>query len=94
MATKSQRDHYAKLARLGCILCEHIGFEGRDVGVEIHHIRRFGGKRDNAPAVPLCAMHHRLGNTSIHFLGAKGFRKHWGFDLEDKLVEVEAKLSE
>jgi len=39
-------------------------------------------------------MHHRLGDTSIHLLGAKGFRKHWGFDLEDKLVEVEAKLNE
>jgi hypothetical protein len=93
MASKALRDYYAKLARLGCVCCTHLGFEGYDGGVEIHHIRRFGGKRDNADAVPLCAFHHRLGDTSIHQLGAKGFRKQWGFDLEDKVLEVEAQLN-
>ena len=93
MPTKAERDHYAKLARLGCVLCTHLGYTGADYGVEIHHIRRFGGKRDNSPAVPLCAGHHRHFKDSIHQLGAKGFRKHWGFDLEDKLLEVEAQLN-
>ena len=93
MPTKAEKEHYAKLARLGCVLCAHLGFEGSDYGVEIHHIRRYGGKRDNAPAVPLCAGHHRHFKDAVHQLGAKGFRKHWGFDLEDKLPEIEAKVN-
>ena len=93
MPTKAEKEHYAKLARLGCVLCAHLGFKGSDYGVEIHHIRRYGGKRGNAAAVPLCAGHHRHFKDAIHQLGAKGFRKHWGFDLEDKLPEIEAKLN-
>ena len=46
--TKSERQHYDKVARLGCALCRHLGLP-YDGGVEIHHIRRFGGKRANAP---------------------------------------------
>lgn len=84
--TKSQRDHYAKLARLGCILCKQNGIAETDTEVEIHHIRRYGGKRSLAPAVPLCAYHHRLGDNSYHSLGAKGFQKYWGISPE-QLVE-------
>ena len=86
---KAEKENYAKLARYGCVLCKHLGFSDPDMPVEIHHIRRFGGQRDKAPAVPLCAGHHRHFKDSIHQLGAKGFQKHWGFDLEDKLVELE-----
>lgn len=84
--TKSERDHYAKLARLGCILCRQNGIADTDTEVEIHHIRRYGGKRSQAPAVPLCAYHHRLGDNSYHSLGAKGFQKYWGISPE-QLVE-------
>jgi hypothetical protein len=93
MATKAQKDHYAKLARLGCVLCSHLGHDAEGQPVEIHHLRRYGIPREQAPAVPLCAGHHRHFKDSIHQLGAKGFRKQWGFDLEDKLVKVEAKLN-
>jgi len=90
-SSKAQRDHYAKLARQGCVLCRHLGYSDTDTPIEIHHIRRYGGKRDNAPAVPLCAFHHRHDpHTSIHGLGAKAFRAYWGFDLEDKLLEMES----
>ena len=84
--TKSERDHYAKLARLGCILCRQNGIADTDTEVEIHHIRRYGGKRNQAPAVPLCAYHHRPGDTTHHSLGAKGFQKYWGISPE-QLVE-------
>ncbi len=85
--TKSQREHYAKLARLGCILCLQKGVKDTDTEVEIHHIRRFGGKRSNSPAVPLCAYHHRLGDSSYHSLGAKGFTSYWGISPE-QLIEI------
>lgn len=71
------KKHYDKVANLGCILCLKLGFG--PTPCEIHHIRRFGGKRDNAPVIGLCPEHHR-GNTGIHGLGAKGFEKRYGFD--------------
>ena len=86
MATKVERDHYSKLARLGCILCKQNGIADTDTEVEIHHVRRYGGKRSLAPAIPLCAYHHRLGDNSYHSLGAKGFQKYWGISPE-QLVE-------
>jgi hypothetical protein len=92
--TKVERERYVKLARLGCILCKQIGIrEIEDSPVEMHHVRRFGGKRENAPVIPLCAQHHRLGNSSIHQLGAKGFDSYWGVgntqaDLIDKTLEL------
>ena len=91
MSTKSERNVYFRLSRLGCILCKQLGVrETEDSPVEMHHIRRFGGKRCLAPILPLCSIHHRLGNSSVHALGHKGFEKYWGFsemDLLEKLNE-------
>jgi hypothetical protein len=92
--TKSEREHYAKLARLGCVLCRRKGISETDTPVEIHHVRRFGGKRSLAPAIPLCAEHHRLGNSSIHGLGAKGFTKYWGISPEDLINDTNKLLNE
>ena len=95
MATKDEKDVYAKLARLGCILCKCNGIrETDDSPTEMHHIRRFGGKRKNAPVIPLCAYHHRLGDSSIHQLGHKGFIKYWGFSEEDLLERLNDSLQE
>lgn len=95
MATKAEKDNYARLARLGCILCKQIGIrEIEDSPVEMHHVRRFGGKRENAPVIPLCATHHRLGNTSFHSLGAKGFSKYWGITPEQLIEKTRDLLNE
>jgi hypothetical protein len=59
---------------------------------ELHHIRRFGGKRDIVPVIPLCPEHHR-GNTGVHGLGAKGFEKRYGMTQEHLLDRVNALLS-
>lgn len=93
MATKQLKQHYAKLARLGCLLCEKLGYNTDGQAVEIHHIRRYGIPRDQAPAIPLCAGHHRHFKDSVHQLGVKGFNKYWGFEIETLLVEVENKLN-
>lgn len=88
MTTKSEKEHYGKIAKLGCVLCNYLrhGF----TECEIHHIRRFGGKRANAPVIGLCPEHHR-GNTGVHGLGAKGFEKHYQIGQED-LLEMTEKL--
>ena len=91
MATKAEKEHYAKIAKLGCILCHHLGYRGTPC--EIHHIRRFGGKRANAPVIGLCPEHHR-GNTGVHGLGAKGFEKHYQIGQEDLLEMTERLLNE
>lgn len=78
------KKHYDQVARIGCILCHYL-----DLGqspCEIHHIRRFGGRRDNAPVIGLCPEHHR-GNTGVHGLGHKGFEKHYGIS-EHELLDL------
>jgi hypothetical protein len=95
MATKAEKNVYLKLSRLGCILCRQLSVRNIDDSpIEMHHVRRFGGKRENAPVIPLCAWHHRLGDTSIHSLGAKGFLKYWGFDQEYLIEKVRELVDE
>jgi hypothetical protein len=88
---KAQRKHYDQIAKLGCILCRHLGYS--DSPAEIHHVRKFGGKRDLAPVIPLCPEHHR-GNTGVHGLGKKGFRTRYSLDEQDLVELTEKALSE
>lgn len=88
--TKQERLHYEKIAQLGCILCLYYGY--KDTPCEIHHIRRYGGKRDNAPVIGLCPEHHR-GNTGIHGLGRKAFEAKHEIT-EDTLLELTKHLIE
>lgn len=88
MSTKDERRHFSLLADLGCILCRHLGYG--PTPAEIHHIRRFGGKRDNAPVIPLCPEHHR-GNTGVHGLGRKQFEQRYGItemELRDSATKI------
>ena len=89
MATKTEKQLYGRISSLGCILCYHLG-NRYDSEVEIHHIRRFGGKRVNAPVIGLCIEHHR-GNTGVHGLGAKGFEKHYQIG-QDQLLKMMEEL--
>jgi hypothetical protein len=87
--TKAEKEQYAKLARLGCILCKQLEIRNiEDSPTEMHHIRRFGGKRSLAPVIPLCAYHHRLGDSAVHQLGHKGFERYWGFSEMDLLEKT------
>jgi len=84
MATKAEKEHFGKLADLGCILCIHLGY-GEGSPAVIHHIRR-AGKRSNAPVIPLCPEHH-TGNSGIHGLGRKRFESVYGLT-EEYLLEI------
>ena len=83
MTTKAEKEHYGKIARLGCILCKFLGYG--ETPCEIHHIRR-GGKRSNAPVIGLCPEHHR-GNSGVHGLGRKAFERIYNIT-EDALLET------
>ena len=87
--TKAQKEHYGKVARLGCSLCRAIGYDTADVGCELHHIRR-AGRRIDAPVIGLCPEHHR-GNTGIHGMGRKSWEKKYALTEED-LLEMTLKL--
>jgi hypothetical protein len=73
--TKDERNHYSKLADLGCIVCLLGGFGYSPC--EIHHIRTgtgAGRKSHWSKAIGLCPTHHRLGGyrVAIH-AGIEGF---------------------
>lgn len=91
MSNASTRKHYNEVADLGCILCRHLGYRGTPA--EIHHIRRLGGVRDDAPVIPLCPEHHR-GNSGVHGMGRKAFTRHYGLTEEDLLEQVTTLLSQ
>lgn len=84
------KKHYKEIAELGCVLCWTLGY--KHTPCEIHHIRRYGMKRDNAPVIGLCPEHHR-GNTGVHGMGKKAFAVHHGVTEED-LLEITTKLLE
>jgi len=91
MATKDEKKHFDKIARLGCILCsEYLGIEGTPA--ELHHVRRYGAKRATSPILPLCPEHHRLGNNSLHNLGICGFERKWQVSCEELLEQVSKRL--
>ena len=92
MATKNEAKYFNKVASIGCILCR-AAFGVKDSPAEIHHIRRFGGKRSTSPVIPLCPEHHR-GNSGVHGLGAKGFENKWGVTQEALLAQLNELLNE
>jgi len=76
---KAERDHYAKLAELGCIVCLNEGHGYSPA--EIHHLREgagMGQKSSWQTAIALCPLHHRLGGygTAIHAGQQKFYELH------------------
>ena len=73
------------MAALGCALCRHLGLG--ETPSHLHHIRRLGMKRSNAPLIPLCPSHH-TGNIGVHGMGKKAFAAHYGVTEEDLLEQT------
>ena len=90
-----EKEHKAKVARLGCMVCRRLfdNLQLIDSPVELHHMRggRGWGKGDYTTLIPLCLEHHR-GNTGVHSLGTKGFVKRYGFSEQELLDDVERML--
>jgi hypothetical protein len=89
MSSKDEKEHFRKIADIGCILCWHLGYEGTPA--EIHHIRR-GGVSNKSPVIAFCPEHHR-GNTGIHGLGRKGFERHHQIS-EEALLQITQEILE
>jgi hypothetical protein len=92
VTTKAEKKHMSLVAELGCMVCLRMGYQGTPA--EIHHKRAgtgAGRRSSHMEVIPLCPEHHR-GNTGLHGLGTKGFPKHWGFDEDDLLADVEKLL--
>lgn len=87
MATKAEKEHYGKVANLGCSLCRYLGYG--ESPSHLHHIRR-AGKRSNAPVIPLCPEHH-TGNKGVHGMGRKAFEREYGVT-EEELLEYTLQL--
>ena len=94
MSTKAEKQYYAKVARLGCMLCKKLGYETQDVGCELHHIRRGNIPRNQAPVIGLCPAHHRGSNTSIHGMGRKRFEQEYAITEEELLEQTKKLLGE
>ena len=61
--TKAEKTHLANLVQLGCIACRNLGY--LDTPAEVHHCRTGQGRGQRAShfeTLPLCPIHHRLGN--------------------------------
>jgi hypothetical protein len=88
---KKDKKRHDNIARLGCVLCYYLGIN--DTPAELHHVRRFGGKRSEAPILPLCIEHHR-GNSGVHGLGAKAFERRYEVEFDTLIEIVERRLNE
>jgi hypothetical protein len=94
MTTLKEKKHMNAVAELGCAVCRRMGYPGTPA--EIHHKRAGAGagrRSSHMEVIPLCPEHHR-GKTGLHGLGTKGFPKHWGFDEDDLLADVNSLLTE
>lgn len=73
-----------QIAELGCIVCRNLGYF--DSPAEVHHLRDGVGmsqRNDDSNAIPLCPLHHRLGNYGVAFhAGKKEFERKYGTERE------------
>jgi len=87
--TNAERKHLRLVADLGCILCAANGVEGTPA--EIHHLRTgtgAGRKASHFESIPLCPIHHRLGNDALHVMGRKAWERHHGVTELELLEQV------
>lgn len=76
--TEADRIYMGRAARLGCMLCRHLGLG--ETPAEVHHPRTGAGAGQRSPhqeSFPLCFEHHR-GQGGVHCMGRKAFERHYG----------------
>lgn len=93
-APRADREHMGRVAALGCILCQHLGYG--ETPAEVHHPRTgagMGRRADHTDGVPLCVEHHR-GDTGLHGLGRKAFEREYGITELDLIALTKKKLEQ
>jgi hypothetical protein len=79
------KQHMAKVAALGCILCRRL-----DLGESpacLHHPKTGGKRASDWDVIPLCHFHHQ-GKDGIHGLGRKRFEKFYEVTEMELLEQV------
>ena len=63
--TEAERDHYSKVASMGCIVCVNLGHG--ETPAAIHHIGNgtMGKRASNYEVIPLCGRHHQTGGYGV-----------------------------
>jgi hypothetical protein len=69
--SKIHDEYTDKVARHGCIVCIALGYE---TPAGIHHVRKLATskKRDRAPIIPLCGIHHQTGGYGVAVHAGEG----------------------
>lgn len=87
--TKSEQEHYKKVVEIGCIVCrECLGIY--DSPCEIHHligVAGLGKKASNDKVIPLCSIHHRLGNRGVAVHSGKVAWEE-NFQTQERFLEI------
>jgi len=91
-ATRLEREHMGRVAALGCIVCEDLGYPGSPACV--HHIHKQGLsiRANHFDTIPLCPTHHQNGGfgVAIH-AGRKTWESIYGTE-EELLARVKERL--
>jgi hypothetical protein len=89
--TRSERDHMARVAELGCAICRRSGHP--DTPALVHHLRSGTGlgRASHFDTMPLCHEHH-AGNTGIHGMGRRAWERHFGVTEREILDETKKAL--
>lgn len=80
-----EKQHMGRVAELGCVLCQHLGYG--PTPAQTHHIieqRGLGQRSPHYLTIPLCPEHHTGGN-GIHQLKSSGFYTRYKLDELDLL---------
>jgi hypothetical protein len=81
--TKAQKKYTDQVIAHGCLVCsEHLGVFSP---AEVHHVRRLATskKRDRAPIIPVCSIHHRTGGRGVAIdAGRESWEQAFGSELE------------
>ena len=96
---QEERDFMDRVAQLGCIACQRMGYE--DSPAQIHHLRALAGmgqRSSHFHVIPLC-VHHHTGDVGIHTIGRRTWEETFGEELDLyhqvlKMLDVESLLEE
>jgi len=86
MTTAAEKRHLARVARVPCVLCKHLGLG--DSPVHVHHMKLATGVSDRSShflTIALCPEHH-VGKTGVHMLKEKGLRLRYNLSEIDLLA--------
>lgn len=90
----AEKLHMGRVAELGCVLCQHLGYG--QTPAQTHHIIEGRGMGQRSPhflTIPLCPEHH-TGANGIHQLKSSGFYTRYKLDELDLLAMTIRQLTE